>query len=196
MRGRATQYFEDILGSVDSVCTLREALKTVLRDHAQGLIGGKKKERNMQAANLKREIVALEAYCEWDRGAEGSLQHQLRLKCYELHALATQHAWAYALVTQRLLLVGQEGQATSMGQAVESKDSGLCETNESMAEAFAAYYEEVYTSVIRMTEEDCADLLRDIPLPGLLSEERDVLDGKLSDEEVTATLRGFSWVKR
>ncbi|KAJ1162208.1 hypothetical protein NDU88_002681 [Pleurodeles waltl] len=40
-----------------------------------------------------------------------------------------------------------------------------------------------------MTEEDCADLLRDIPLLGLSGEERDVLDAELL--EFTAVLQGL-----
>ncbi|KAJ1193378.1 hypothetical protein NDU88_002676 [Pleurodeles waltl] len=76
-------------------------------------------------------------------------------------------------------------------RAVESKNGGLCETNESMAEAFAAYYEKFCASVTRMTEEDCANLLRAIPLLGLVSKERDVLDAELSEEEVTAALWGL-----
>ncbi|KAJ1161155.1 hypothetical protein NDU88_001642 [Pleurodeles waltl] len=67
------------------------------------MIGGKKKERCMQAANLEWEIAAREARCVADREAEGGLQHQLRLKCDELRALAEQHARAYALVTQSRL---------------------------------------------------------------------------------------------
>ncbi|KAJ1119213.1 hypothetical protein NDU88_007399 [Pleurodeles waltl] len=67
------------------------------------MIGGKKKERNMQAPNLEWEIAALEARCEVDRGAEGGLQLQLRFKLYELRALAEQHARAYALATQHRL---------------------------------------------------------------------------------------------
>ncbi|KAJ1120816.1 hypothetical protein NDU88_008965 [Pleurodeles waltl] len=75
-------------------------------------------------------------------------------------------------------------------RAVGSKDVGLCETNESMAEAFTAYCEEVYTSVTRMTEEDCADLLQDIPFRGRLSEERDKFYTELFEEKVTVALRG------
>ncbi|KAJ1151339.1 hypothetical protein NDU88_004122 [Pleurodeles waltl] len=42
-----------------------------------------------------------------------------------------------------------------------------------------------------MTEEDCADLLRDSPLQGLSKEERDELDAELSEEEVTVALQGL-----
>ncbi|KAJ1184275.1 hypothetical protein NDU88_001083 [Pleurodeles waltl] len=80
-----------------------EALKTLFRGHVQDMIGGKKKERNMQAPNLEWEIAALEACCEADRGAEGGLLHRLRLKRYELRAMIKQHARAYVLATQRQL---------------------------------------------------------------------------------------------
>ncbi|KAJ1181013.1 hypothetical protein NDU88_006224 [Pleurodeles waltl] len=67
------------------------------------LIGGQKKERNLQGSDLEREIAALEACGEADRGAESDLLHQLRLKYYEQRALDERHARAYELATQRLL---------------------------------------------------------------------------------------------
>ncbi|KAJ1090265.1 hypothetical protein NDU88_003400 [Pleurodeles waltl] len=76
-------------------------------------------------------------------------------------------------------------------RVVESKDGGLCESNVSIAESFAAHYEEVYTLVTRMTEEDCAYLLWDNPLSRLLVEERDKLDAELSEEKVTMALQGL-----
>ncbi|KAJ1156801.1 hypothetical protein NDU88_009518 [Pleurodeles waltl] len=61
----------------------------------------------------------------------------------------------------------------------------MCGADESIAEAFTAYYEEVYTSVTQMTEADCAALLRDILLPKLSVKERIVLDAELTEEEVS-----------
>ncbi|KAJ1210754.1 hypothetical protein NDU88_006116 [Pleurodeles waltl] len=103
LRERATQHFEENLGSIDSACILWEAFKTVMRGHTQDLIGGQKKERNMQAANLEWEIAALEARFAVDGEAEGDLQHQPRLKRYKLCTLAEQHTRAHALAIQRQL---------------------------------------------------------------------------------------------
>ncbi|KAJ1193197.1 hypothetical protein NDU88_002502 [Pleurodeles waltl] len=109
IRERATQFFEENQGSVYSACNLWEAFKSVLRGHAQDMIGGKKKEQNLQAAILECEIAALEARCQAGGGAEGGLLHQLRLKRYELRALAEQNARLYVLASQsRLYDVGDK----------------------------------------------------------------------------------------
>ncbi|KAJ1168356.1 hypothetical protein NDU88_000282 [Pleurodeles waltl] len=77
MRERATQYFEENLVSVVSACTLWETFKTVISGHAQDVIGTQKKERNMQAANIEREIATLKARFAAGGEAECDLQHQL-----------------------------------------------------------------------------------------------------------------------
>ncbi|KAJ1189151.1 hypothetical protein NDU88_005902 [Pleurodeles waltl] len=86
----------------DLACTLWEAFKTLIRGHTENMIGGQKKELNMQAVNLKRGIATPEACFATRRVAEDDLQHQLRLKRYELRALA-EYARAHALATQRQL---------------------------------------------------------------------------------------------
>ncbi|KAJ1098591.1 hypothetical protein NDU88_003699 [Pleurodeles waltl] len=120
----------------------------------------------MQAANFQQETAALEARCEADRGAKGGVLHWLRLKRYERRALAEQHAWAYALATQRRLYeVGDKAnkrlawldkrdREQSWVREVQSKDGALCGSKKPIVEDFATYYEEVYTSVTRMSEED------------------------------------------
>ncbi|KAJ1122192.1 hypothetical protein NDU88_000695 [Pleurodeles waltl] len=100
LRARATQYFEENLGSVDSACALWEAFKTLIRGHVQGMIGSQKKEHNMQAANLEPEIAALEARSVADRGWRVISKHHLKLKCYDLRTLAEQHERAHMLATQ------------------------------------------------------------------------------------------------
>ncbi|KAJ1103865.1 hypothetical protein NDU88_001286 [Pleurodeles waltl] len=120
-----------------------------------------------------------------------------------LRALAEQHARAHALVTwRRLYDVGDKAdkllawldgwdRERSWVRQVKSGDGTKCGTNELIAEAFAVYYEEVCASMTLMTEEDCADLFRDIPHPELSVEKRNELDAELTEEEeVTEALRG------
>ncbi|KAJ1104305.1 hypothetical protein NDU88_001717 [Pleurodeles waltl] len=99
-------------------------------------------------------------------GVGEGLSHQLRLKRYELRALAERHARAYALASHHQLYdVGDKAkrllawldkcnQECSWVRVILTKEEATCESSESIAEAFAAYYEEVYASVSRMTEED------------------------------------------
>ncbi|KAJ1189242.1 hypothetical protein NDU88_005992 [Pleurodeles waltl] len=59
-------------------------------------------------------------------------------------------------------------------------------SNDAIAKAFATCYEEVYTSMTQMIEEDRIDLLQEFPLPWLLEEERGALDAELTEEEVAS----------
>ncbi|KAJ1171472.1 hypothetical protein NDU88_003333 [Pleurodeles waltl] len=86
-------------------------------------------------------------------------------------------------------LFGQE--RTRALRGVLAKEGTVCKSNESIAEAFAAYYEEVYTLVTQILEEDCAELLRDIPLPGLSDAEKGDLDAELTEVEVASALQGL-----
>ncbi|KAJ1207148.1 hypothetical protein NDU88_002540 [Pleurodeles waltl] len=136
-------------------------------------------------------------------GAGEELLHQLRLKQYNLRALAEQQARAYATASQcRLYDVGDKAsrllawldkpnQECSCVRIIRTKEGTTCESSESIVEAFAVYYEDVYASVSQMTEEDCSELLRDIQLPVVSESERGDLEAELTEEEVMDALRAL-----
>ncbi|KAJ1126474.1 hypothetical protein NDU88_004881, partial [Pleurodeles waltl] len=158
--------------------------------HAQDLIAGKKKECNLQCAELEREIAVLEAHYHTEGEVEGGLLHLLHLKWQDLHTLAEQHAWAYTLASQSqlydvddkdnklLVWLDRRDRERSWVREIWNKEGAPCRSNEAIAEAFATYHEGVYALATQMTVADCRDLLRDIPLPELSEQERGALDAE------------------
>ncbi|KAJ1186077.1 hypothetical protein NDU88_002862 [Pleurodeles waltl] len=104
--------------------------------HAQDIIRGKRKEQNLQEAELGLELVVFEA-----RGqAEGGVEEGLRIKRYELRALAEQHARASVMASQRQLYdVGDKAnklmawldkgdRERSWVREVQNKEGAVCQS--------------------------------------------------------------------
>lgn len=60
-----------------------------------------------------------------------------------------------------------------------------------IAEAFASYYETVYSPVCNRTEKDCEEFLHDFALPTLTQEQTDQLEADLSEEELRKALNSL-----
>ncbi|KAJ1141596.1 hypothetical protein NDU88_007924 [Pleurodeles waltl] len=72
------------------------------------------------------------------------------------------------------------------------------EENYANGKAFATYYEGIYALGTLETEAGAADLLKDIQLPQLADEDREALEGGLTEEEVALVLQSLQsrqWVQ-
>ncbi|KAJ1166154.1 hypothetical protein NDU88_006563 [Pleurodeles waltl] len=92
---KETARCNNILGTVDSPYVLCEAFKAVLRGKAQALIGGMKKERNLECDRLEAEIRDLEARIQTE--AMVTLGHRLQLRQQDFRILAEEKARCHAL---------------------------------------------------------------------------------------------------
>ncbi|KAJ1118985.1 hypothetical protein NDU88_007171 [Pleurodeles waltl] len=178
------------LKKVTEKVTIAETVIARLQSTSKGL------EDQVQFLTVEQERIVARLEDQEGRVGRGRgvSSHQQCFKRNELRSLPEQHARAYVLAPQlRLYDVGdiankllawldKRDQERSWVREVQNKEEVACRSNESIAEAFDAYYKEVYTSVTRMTEEDCMDLLQDIPLLGLSEVQRGELDAELTVE--------------
>ncbi|KAJ1128653.1 hypothetical protein NDU88_007028 [Pleurodeles waltl] len=113
-------------------------------------------EKKLQIEALKTEVGELEAQLPGNRSEE--LRQRLQVKQAELHDLAEKEARKYAQVTQRRLYdIGDK--ASKLLAWLDKRDQiqkGVCKivdelgwsrrSSPEMAEAFASYYEMLYTT--------------------------------------------------
>ncbi|KAJ1203978.1 hypothetical protein NDU88_007759 [Pleurodeles waltl] len=152
-----------------------------------------------------RAIVSLEATALASNDPED--HEQLRLRQSELRALAGTQARQHAIAVQcRLYDVGDKaGKLLSWLErrdrertwvlSVENSERATQTTGVAIAETFADYYENLYTSRTEMSAEDCKDFLRDIQLPELKKDDRDKLEAVMTEEEVTLALQNLQMGK-
>ncbi|KAJ1089653.1 hypothetical protein NDU88_002802 [Pleurodeles waltl] len=202
LREGAKKHFEDNLGSVTSAGILWEAFKTV-RGQALALLGGLKKECCLKCEIIEGEVSKLDA----EILAGGLIQQHhcnlLLLKQQELTDLVDNSAHVHALATQRRLYdVGDRanrllawlekrnwGRNWVMGIRDEAGDRRT--TGDDIPEAFATYYEQVYSAKTDQPYENYIELLGDLPMMELRADDREVLDQGITVEEVVGGWTGL-----
>ncbi|KAJ1211392.1 hypothetical protein NDU88_006752 [Pleurodeles waltl] len=166
VRKGTKRYFDDNLGSVTSAGILWEAFESIIRGQAQALIG-LKKERRLQCETIEGEVSKL--------AAGGPMQlhhcHSLLLKQQELRDLEDD---TMQRTKQNRLLAWLEKRDQGRIWMMEIRDEagGRCTTGDDIAEAFATYYEHVYSAKTDQPYENCMELLGGLLMTELRADDR------------------------
>ncbi|KAJ1150343.1 hypothetical protein NDU88_003137 [Pleurodeles waltl] len=172
----------------------------VLQGQAQALMGVARKEMQMQCAANEREVMELKGIAlalgdpkDWGK---------IKLRQQELRSLVENHARKYvtAVHCQQYEVGDKVGKLLAWLKRrdiertwvlkVEKVGHVLQTSGTDIAETFADYYKDLYTSRSTMSTEDCTDLLQDIHLQVLQDVNRDALEGDMAEEKVTCVRRG------
>ncbi|KAJ1188315.1 hypothetical protein NDU88_005076 [Pleurodeles waltl] len=162
----------------------------------QALIGEIRTEKFLRYEGLEKEITAIKLTVLQVGQPSPEQCHRLRLRQQQLRDLVGNKARAYVLVIQGHLynvgdkanklvawLTGRDRGKDWVG-TIRDKTGETHTTSEDIAKTFAQYYERLDESRATFLDKDCTDLLRDVTLQVLSSEDQGELEEDLSEEEI------------